>query len=66
LTGALAQGKNSPNELVKAMEDLSIQGKEIEILKAQLKTLQDHKLQIDSSYVHSCRKITGSLKRLNS
>jgi len=46
-----SQTTSSSNELVKAMEDLSIQGKEIEKLKAQLKTLQEQKLKIDSSYV---------------
>jgi len=47
---------DSSNELIKAMQEMSIQGKEIEKLKDQLKNLQEQKLKIDNSYVAELQK----------
>ena len=38
------------------MDDLSIRGQEIEKLKGQLKTLQEHKLRVDNSYIVEMQK----------
>lgn len=47
---------DSSNELVKAMDDLSIRVQESEKLKTQIKTLQAQKLKIDNSYLAELQK----------
>lgn len=61
--------KDSSEEIIKAIDDLSIRGQEIEKLKTQLKNFQEQKLKVESVYLtklHKTNRLTHQFEQLKS